>query len=59
MSISTPNQPKPTTKTPQQDRPATNPDPKAHPMQPMHRPVPAQPIHEGTDPKQPVKEGGP
>lgn len=28
-----------------------NPDPKAHPI---HAPIPVQPIHEGTDPKQPV-----
>lgn len=32
-----------------------NPDPKSHPI---HREVPVQPIHEGTDPKQPVKRGG-
>ncbi len=32
-----------------------DPDPKAHPM---HRDVPRQPIHEGTDPKQPVRRGG-
>jgi hypothetical protein len=31
-----------------------DPDPKAHPM---HRDVPTQPIHEGTDPKQPVRRG--
>ena len=30
-----------------------NPDPKTHPM---HREVPVQPIHEGTDPKQPIKQ---
>jgi hypothetical protein len=32
-----------------------NPDPKSHPI---HREVPTQPIHEGTDPKQPVRRGG-
>lgn len=32
-----------------------NPDPKSHPI---HREVPVQPIHEGTDPKQPVRRGG-
>lgn len=35
------------------ERPAVNPDPKVHPV---HREVPAQPPHEGTDPKQPVRE---
>lgn len=32
-----------------------DPDPKSHPI---HREVPVQPIHEGTDPKRPVKRGG-
>jgi hypothetical protein len=32
-----------------------DPDPKSHPI---HREVPVQPIHEGTDPKQPVRRGG-
>lgn len=32
-----------------------NPDPKSHPI---HRDVPPQPLHEGTDPKQPVRRGG-
>ena len=32
-----------------------NPDPKSHPI---HREVPLQPIHEGTDPKKPVRRGG-
>ncbi len=31
--------------------PPVNPDPKAHPI---HPPIPTQPIHEGTDPKQPI-----
>jgi hypothetical protein len=31
-----------------------NPDPKSHPI---HREVPMQPIHEGTDPKPPVRRG--
>ena len=59
MSAPSPNQPKPPAKTPQRERRATNPDPKAHPVQPVHRTIPTQPIHEGTDPKQPVKESGP
>jgi hypothetical protein len=46
-----PNMPGPGTP---QEKPL-NPDPKSHPM---HREVPLQPIHEGTDPKQPVRRGG-
>jgi hypothetical protein len=32
-----------------------NPDPKAHPIHPA---IPTQPIHEGTDPSQPVTGDG-
>gem|GEM_PF-3694579 len=47
--------PAPTSPEPQQ-HPASpvNPDPKSHPIHPS---VPVQPIHEGTDPKQPVMPG--
>ena len=45
----TPNQ------QPQQSPAPVNPDPKSHPI---HREVPTQPIHEGTDPKQPVTPTG-
>lgn len=41
--------------TPGTPRPRVNPDPKSHPVHPLHRPIPAQPIHEGTDPRQPVE----
>lgn len=58
----TPNEAEPS-KTPEQ-QPATpgqqpaspvNPDPGAHPI---HPPIPVQPIHEGTEQKEPVAPGG-
>jgi hypothetical protein len=47
-----PQPPKPNPSPQEEPKPAVNPDPKTHPI---HREVPTQPIHEGTDPKQPVK----
>ena len=49
VPATTPNAPTTPNKEP------LNPDPKSHPI---HREVPLQPIHEGTDPKQPVRRGG-
>ena len=56
--MTTPKNPSiPSTNPNPQQQPAKqplNPDPKSHPI---HREVPVQPIHEGTDPKQPVRRG--
>jgi len=49
----TPSVPATTPNAPNAPEPL-NPDPKAHPI---HREVPVQPIHEGTDPKRPVRRG--
>lgn len=40
----------------QPHKPSTDPDPKAHPI---HAPIPVQPIHEGTDPSNPVTPENP
>lgn len=57
MNIPSTPKPQPTapekTTTPETHPAPVNPDPKTHPM---HREVPVQPIHEGTDPKQPIKQ---
>ena len=53
LPSTTPNQPAQQPPSHQAPTPL-NPDPKSHPI---HREVPVQPLHEGTDPKQPVKRG--
>ncbi len=48
--------PMPRPKVPPQhphERPPVNPDPKVHPV---HREMPPEPIQEGTDPRQPLRE---
>lgn len=57
--MNTPKQPRvpkrPSAPPGRQQAPAPlDPDPKSHPI---HREIPTQPIHEGTDPRQPVKRG--
>ena len=50
-----PNEAEPSKTPGQQPASPVNPDPGAHPI---HAPIPVQPIHEGTEPKEPVAPGG-
>ena len=50
-----PNEAEPSSTPGQQPASPVNPDPGAHPI---HAPIPVQPIHEGTEPQEPVAPGG-